>query len=120
MGLWRLTAGGSAACGAGGFAAFLGFRSVAEVRCPYESVPVREWLLSYGALAGALLGALLFVAAWVAAVRAGVVVGDELLWGIALLACAAAVLVVPFDLMLIKDLHDDHSVGMISECFGKA
>ncbi|MGW0663559.1 hypothetical protein [Streptodolium elevatio] len=101
-------------------AAFFEFDRDAAARCPYERVPAREWLLSYGALAGGVLAVMLFAAACVVAVRSGVSVADELLWGLALTACVAAVLVLSLDVLAIRALHDRHSVSEITDCFGKA
>lgn len=110
----------SAALTAGGTTAFVLFAEVADVRCPFESVPTREWTLVLAALMCGLLGLVLFFVGWIWPSRAGRAGRRRFAWWLALLVGLPTYLLIPAELSVIDDLDSKHTIGGRSECFGQA
>ncbi|MFI6985458.1 hypothetical protein ACIBSV_43825 [Embleya sp. NPDC050154] len=104
-----------------GTTAFVRFVNVAEARCLYEPVPVREWTLLLAALTCGALGLLLFHLGWIRALRTRSDRGRRgLAFALALVFSLPTYLLIPGELHLIGELRDKHGVGEVSDCFGRA
>lgn len=104
-----------------GTTAFARFVNVAEARCLYEPVPMREWTLLLAALTCGALGLVLFHLGWIRALRTRSDRGRRILaFALALVFSLPTYLLVPVELHLIGELRDKHGIGEVTDCFGQA